>query len=102
MEFDDFEFEDNDDILDEKLDIEKIKSNIGSYKDETLCEIIVCNRYFNINNDLTVICMSELGQRRANGNSFDFETFIQKNLDDLPKINLNVFDLSSLFGDAKK
>lgn len=90
------------DILEaEELDIQKIKANLHLYSSETICEIIVCNRYLNIYNELTVLCMTELSNRRLNGDEFDFEKYINDSLNELPKININIPDIGTLFGVKK-
>lgn len=90
------------DILEaEELDIEKIKLNLHLYNTETICEIIVCNRYLNVYNELTVLCMNELSSRRVNGDNFDFEKHIDNSLNALPKININIPDIGTLFGIKK-
>jgi len=85
----------------EELDFEKIKNNLHTYKNETICDIVVCHRYLGIYEDLAVLCMTELGSRRANGDSFDFESYIKASLDELPKINVNIPDIGTLFGIKK-
>jgi hypothetical protein len=97
------EFDDDDDNMDLEeatLDIEKIKANIHNYKIEKICEIIVCNRYFNFNQDLTVGCMQELSRRRENGDLFKYEEYIENSLNELPKLDFTMPDLRSMLNQA--
>lgn len=93
---DDDDDDDLDDIYEGELDTAKIIENFPNYKSEKICEMIVCNRYFNFNHDLTVSCMEELGKRRLAGDSFDFESFIEKSFNDLPKLDFVLPDLKSM------
>lgn len=98
---DELEDELNEDII----DLDKIKCNLHSYSQERICEIITCNRYFNINSDLTVFCMEELSLRRSNGSDFDFESYIDSLRKELPIIDTVVPDirnmLSQIIGKVK-
>jgi hypothetical protein len=85
----------------QELDIEKIKSKLDTYKSEVLCEMITCNRYFKMNNDLTVICMEELSRRREKGDLFNFEDFIESSLNDLPKIDLSIPSIKDMINKIK-
>ena len=92
--------EQDDDLYAEVLDVEKIISNIGKYSSEKLCEMIVCNRYFNFNNELTIHCMKELSLRRQNGDDLDFEKRIEDLFSELPKLDLVMPDLRSMLNEA--
>lgn len=102
-----FDLEDDleDELNEEVVDLEKIKSNLSTYSQERICEIIACNRYFNINSDLTLSCMEELSLRRINGNDFNFESHIDSLYKELPTINTVVPDirdmLSRMIGKTK-
>jgi hypothetical protein len=76
-----------------KLDLDKVSSLIPQYSSEKLCEMIVCDRYFGINKEITVMCMQELARRRIVGETFQFEQYIQDSLDKLPPLNFNMPDL---------
>lgn len=100
FDYEEFDSEEFDDSFRE-LDLEKIKSKIDTYRTPVLCEMITCNRYFKINNELTIICMEELAKRRVNGDNFNFEEFIENSLNDLPKIDLSIPNIKDLFGKIK-
>lgn len=102
---DDLKDELEDELNEDIIDLDKIKFNLPSYSQERICEIITCNRYFNINSDLTVSCMEELSLRRSNGSDFDFESYIDSLRKELPTIDTVVPDirnmLSQMIGKVK-
>ncbi len=67
-------------------------SNLSS---ESLCAQIVAYRAFKINKQAAEDCMSELLKRKSNNDDFDFENFINSELEKLPKPKTG--DLSSIF-----
>lgn len=81
-----------------KLDIEKIKANISEYDSEKLCEMIVCDRYFGLEQKISAVCMEELAKRRIAGDTFDFETRIDKSLKTLPSLKFVMPDFRSMLG----
>lgn len=84
-EFDEFA---TDEPLEEvKLDLNKIKDNIPQYSNEKLCEMIVCDRYFGFGEKIAPLCMEELAKRRIAGDTFDFETYIDKSHKSLPVLD---------------
>lgn len=81
-----------------KLDIEKIKANISEYDSEKLCDMIVCDRYFGLEQKISAVCMEELAKRRIAGDTFDFETRIDKSLKALPSLKFVMPDFRSMLG----
>jgi hypothetical protein len=69
------------------LDMDKIKENLPSYSNEKLCEMIVCDRYFGFGQKIQTICMEELAKRRIAGDTFDFESYIDKAHKQLPVLD---------------
>lgn len=69
---------------------EDILKNIKIMPDQKLCEIIISSRYLKIMNEEAILCMKELSERRASGNIFDFETFIDTELKKLPIFDLDL------------
>jgi hypothetical protein len=78
-----------------RLDLEVIKNNLPQYTSTKLCEMIVCDRYFGFNQKIAVMCMEELAQRRLTGDIFDFETYIEESLKQLPVLNFKMPDLQN-------
>ncbi len=79
-----------------KLDIDLINNNIISFTSHKICEMIVSNRYLKINSQIDVICMTELSNRRLNGDNFEFEKYIEEINKDLPVLNFNVNDITDI------
>lgn len=78
------------------LDINVVKDKIPTYTSQKLAEMIVCDRYFGCYRAIAVLCMEELGQRRINGDTFPFESFIEKSLSELPKLDFAMPDLTTV------
>lgn len=76
-----------------KLDMEKVKANIPNFSNEKLCEMIVCDRYFGFGQKIDIVCMEELAKRRAAGDTFEFESYIDQQFKELPVLNLKTPDL---------
>jgi hypothetical protein len=93
FDLNEFDLEENDD-LDNLIvsddDIADIIKNIPKFDIVKLCDTIVCHRYISFNKQIAEACMEELGKRRASGDTFDFESYIEKELSALPKLD-NVF-----------
>lgn len=77
----------------ESVDIVKL---IPEFSSEKLCDIIICNRYLGVYKDLAVSCMIELSNRRSNGNDFDFESYIDNNYKELPKLDFTIPNFSNV------
>lgn len=86
------DFEDND-VESVAFDIETVKNNINTYSSTKLCEMIVCDRYFACYKETAIHCMNELAKRRANGDTFDFETNIENSYNELPKLDFSIPDI---------
>lgn len=84
----DLDMELTDDYPDPNSD--ELKDKVLTGSSEALCEIIVCDRYFGSYNKLAIACMEELGRRRANGEVFDFESYIDNSLKDFPKLDFKI------------
>lgn len=52
---------------------------------KTLSAYVVLYKSLGINRELAIECMKELALRRTNGDEFDYELFIQEELDKIPK-----------------
>jgi hypothetical protein len=72
---------------------ENVKNNIEEFNSKKLCQIIVCNRYLNTSKDLAIACMEQLSKRRAEGDDFDFESYIETSLSELPVLNFKISDI---------
>lgn len=91
---------DNDEIEDVKLDLDQVKANLPTYSNEKLCEMIVCDRYFGFGKRIDLMCMEELAKRRMAGDTFDFESYIDKQYKELPVLDLKTPDLREVLTQA--
>lgn len=82
--------------MEDQLSAEEMSARVPTFSQEKLCEIIVCERYFGCYKDLALQCMEELAKRRINGEQFDFESYIEKSFNDLPKLEFTVPDISAV------
>jgi hypothetical protein len=84
------------------LNIPEIQKNIQAYASTKLCEMIVCDRYFECYREVAIICMEELARRRQAGDDFLFENYIDQAFDKLPKLNLTGLNLRDILTQAIK
>jgi|688.fasta_scaffold1867050_2 hypothetical protein len=84
------------------INVQEIKDKIKDFSSEKLCQIIVCDRYLKYNKELAVVAMQELSDRRDSGDSFDFESYIEKSLSELPSINNMSFDIRTVLANLAK
>lgn len=70
--------------------------DVKSFTSEALCEIIVCDRYFNSYRKLSVLCMEELATRRINGDTFAYEKYIEASIKDYPKVETSIPDIGNV------
>lgn len=78
------------------FNIDEIKKNIADYSTIKLCEMVISCRYLNLDEEIIILCMTELGSRRSAGDDFKFENFIDEKLKELPEINLSIADFKGL------
>jgi hypothetical protein len=83
-----------------KLDINMIKNYIHEYDSVKLCEMIVADRYFGMEEKISPICMEELAKRRMAGDPFNFETYIEQAHKSLPVLNFTMPDLRTVLAQA--
>ncbi|HEY5267685.1 MAG TPA: hypothetical protein VII94_00960 [Candidatus Saccharimonadales bacterium] len=83
-----------------QLDLDKIKENIPQFSSEKLCEMIICDRYFGFEQKIAVLCMTELASRRTNGDTFNFEDYIEEKYKELPVLNFEMPDLRTVLQQA--
>jgi len=93
---------DDEPIEDIKLDMDLVKKNIPSYSNQKLCEMIVCDRYFNFNQKIAIMCMEELAKRRESGDTFEFEKYIDAAYNSLPVLNFDSPDIRTVLQQAMK
>jgi len=82
----------------ENLTEDQIREKIHTFASTKLADVIIMARYIGLYKDLSVDAMKELGARRAAGDSFKFEEYIEDNLNKLPKLNFTIPSIQSLIG----
>jgi len=101
-----FDFEEDlnntDEIKNVTLNLEEVKRKVPEFDSVKLCEMIVCDRYFGLGKNISVICMEELSKRRLAGDDFDFESYIDSAYAELPPLSFDVPDLRSVLNQAIK
>ncbi len=83
-----------------QLDLDKVKENIPQYSSEKLCEMIICDRYFGFEQKIAILCMTELASRRINGDTFNFEEYIEEKYKELPVLSFEMPDLRNVLQQA--
>lgn len=98
INFDDLEdlAEDVDLSQNPTLDLKVVQEKVPTYSTTKLCEMIVCDRYFGCYKEIAIMCMEELGKRRAAGENFNFEQYIEDAFNQLPKLDLSVPNISDV------
>ena len=99
--------EDNDTETPTTLSLDLIKEQFPKYTIQKVAEMVVVARYLGLDNAITVACMEELATRRAAGDNFPFETFIEESYNKLPTLSFTMPDLRTALTqfvkqDAKK
>lgn len=85
----------DEDVLDEPSDdpdlynFSKFPTDLSNRSPQDLCDIVISNRYLGVFEGYATACMIELARRRQNGETFLFEEYIETELGELPKIEIN-------------
>ncbi len=90
--------DDNDNLEDFDIadfNVTEIINNLPEYDVIRLCDIIICDRYLGFNKELATACMEELSKRRLAGDTFNFEEYIEKEYQGLPKLEVAMPDLQT-------
>jgi len=101
MNLDELDTPDDDEEF-EEMSEEELLTKLPEFKSIKLCDIIVAHRYLGFYKKLYVPCMQELAKRRIDGDSWDFEQYIDDQLKDMPKLNFNLNDLNSAMQQLRK
>ena len=83
-----------------EFNLDEIKKNIPQYSNEKLCEMIVCDRYFGLEQKISSVCMEELSKRRDAGDKFNFEDYIEAQFLALPVLDLIMPDIRNILNQA--
>lgn len=80
----------------ESLQLKEQKIAALSAPSSGLAAYIVAYKVIGVNKEFALFCMEELARRRTLGEDFDFETYIEDNINKMPKIE--PLDLKSISG----
>lgn len=92
--------DEDDELL--ELDESEIVKNLHTYPNERLADLVISYRYMGLYKDLSIAAMQELGSRRANGDTFEYEKYIDENLAGLPKLDFTMQGLGNLIEELQK
>ena len=84
------------------IDEKEIIKQVIDFSSEKLADIIVMHRYLGLYPTLSIAAMTELAARRAQGEQFNYEEYIIKHLSALPKLIINMNNVSNLFQKLRK
>lgn len=85
----------------EDLTEDQIRTMLPNFPGAKLADIIITSRYIGLYKELAVDAMQELSNRRLAGDSFQYEQYIDDNLQALPKIDFTLPNIASLLDQVK-
>lgn len=62
------------------------KFDVISNSSESLAVCVITYRALGIDKGLAIVCMEELARRRQMGEEFDYESFIEENVSEMPQM----------------
>lgn len=65
-------------------------ANLTHFSTRKLCEIIITSRYLGFMAKESIMCMEELARRRQQGDTFNYELFIETESKKLPDFKINL------------
>lgn len=70
---------------------EELQAAVKTVQSKVLASYVVAYRTLGYNKQLAILCMSELARRRKEGEDFEYEKFIDEEIQKVPKLqNLNL------------
>ena len=83
--------------------------SVGFSTSESLAAHVVVYRTLGLDKELAQVCMKELARRRTLGEEYNYETYIEEKIKEIPKpkgvdfksLSVNVDDLKNLIGGIK-
>jgi hypothetical protein len=91
----------DDDLSMPTFNVTEVIKQVSTYESQKLSDMIICDRYLGILPKLAEACMIELAKRRENGDTYDFEGYIEKELSSLPVIDLKMPDLAEALNQVR-
>lgn len=83
------------------LNEDEVIGKIGEFSSEKLADIIIMHRYLGIYASIASAAMIELATRRENGETFEYELYINEKLVEMPKITINLSQYSNILNAFK-
>jgi hypothetical protein len=81
----------------------EIPNNLLEVEAKDLAAYVVIYRALGINKELALLCMQQLCKRRSDGDSFEYEGFIEDELAKFPRaVEIKTKDIISLIGSISK
>lgn len=74
------------------------ENSVKLFDNNKLCSIVASNRYLKMDPKMEKLCMKELAERRASGDTFLFENQIEKYYKSFTPINKKIPEISELIG----
>lgn len=96
--------DENDDLLDNPTYDDLVES-LPKQPSTKLADVVISFRYLGLHKELSIASMEELAKRRITGDTFQFEKYIEDNLQSLPKLDFKLPNLDNIlknFGNMKK
>lgn len=101
MNLDDYDISDEDEEF-EEMTAEELLTKLPEFKSIKLADLVVAHRYLGFYKELYVPCMEELAKRRIAGDNWDFEQYIEDQINDMPKISFNLNDVNAAIEQLKR
>ncbi len=100
----DSEINDDDSTIEDAVEVneEEVIKSFGTYPSERLADLVISYRYLGANKNLSLAAMQELSKRRVSGDNFVYESYIDKNLKELPVITFEIKDISGIMDKLKR
>lgn len=87
----------SDNIIDNSEERNESQPVVKTAPSEGLAAYVVAYRVLGIGKELAISCMEELSSRRSRGDHFDFESYIEKHIANIPKpVPLDIKGMSSI------
>jgi hypothetical protein len=82
------------DLDDYQITEDNLKSTICNLSSADICNVLLSIKKFGMGKNLEIICMKELVNKRANGDNFSYEEFLNNNQVEklkTPKLNFDLY-----------
>ena len=78
------------------MENKKLIQEVPDADSKVLAVHIIAYRVIGINKELSIACMEELAKRRSNGDSFNYEEYIESKIKDFPRFkNMDMVNVTN-------